>query len=1294
MLRITAKFIWSGLVVATIVAAFVLSLARLLLPLLGEYRTDIESWIGGVIGQPVQIGEIDARFRGFYPALELHDVTLLDREGGERLAAFKEMSVDLDVWHSLLHGQLEPGTFRVVGVELIVESDEKGRLRIAGFGGGNRGGQALWRWIMDRKRLSVEGATVTWRNVASDYAPLTFTDAKILLTNAGGRHQVLGEVRLPADLGSELRLGVDITGDPFAARGWHGQGYLKVSNARLARWWQPPQTAAFRVERGTASLESWVEWRNGQLFSARAEVAASNLRVSAVKSSTAPPFELKDFATQVRWQRGSAGWKLLAAPLRWVAPGAAPVETQFGIEQRQLEDGTKQLHTAVLQADLRDVLGVAQLAGRVPDNVLGWLQDLQPVARLEDLYVRVHNLNEATRFFIHGAVRDLAWRPARKVPGVANLDLTFEADNDQAVVALEGNSLQLDFAGLFREPLALKQLAGTLVAQRTEAGWTLRGNDVTFANADGQGVLSVGVEQGGDGAAPLLDLTARIWDWRGEAMPRYLPAGIMAPKVVEWLDRAIPAARVTQGGLVLRGPLNEFPFAEGQGGRFHATLDVTDGMLVFAPNWPVIDDVSARVDFHERGIEVHTGEGVTLGNRLANVSVAIPRAKAAQRAVTIKGSARGPLADGLRYLSESPLQREVGRHFAKVRAEGEHRTDLSLRIPLAPGLRQVDVDGTVTFSDNSLGVGVESNLLSKLRGRLAFTNESVSATGMEAEVYGQPAILDVRSERKTTGRGLNAIFIDARGSARPVALKDRLGLELLGLLEGTFGWQGVLHIATGEAGGARLELQSDLVGASLTAPLGLSKPAEEPRPFHLVMPVPLAPGSVLEASLGEDLHGVFELGRQDAKLSVRRGELRFGGVQARMPAAPGLRIAGFLPQLDTKQLPVQRQTRAQDSAARAQGDSDYGRLFSEIDVSIGQARLLGRDFNRVIVQGNNRESGWALNVTSENLAGAVWIPHAPGAAIRADFERFVLEVPAAAGAAPAQDEAPSDPRRFPAIVLTAKQFAYGDVARGALEATLLGTPRGLRLASGRLVNGPTRLTATGDWTVVDGRHQTALDLVMETDNAGTTLTDFGYAEALSAGVGFHTAYVTWPGGPTEYDPQRLSGTATVNIRQGRILDVEPGAGRIFGLLSFQALPRRLTLDFSDFFREGFAFDVITGEFVIRDGIAVTDNLHVKGPAAEIRVQGEVNLAARTYNEHVTVMPNVTGAVPWAAVGVGVTNPAAGAAVWLAERLLRKPVSELTQANYRVTGSWNDPTVEKLTRKEGHDKQAEEVGINP
>lgn len=124
--------------------------------------------------------------------------------------------------------------------------------------------------------------------------------------------------------------------------------------------------------------------------------------------------------------------------------------------------------------------------------------------------------------------------------------------------------------------------------------------------------------------------------------------------------------------------------------------------------------------------------------------------------------------------------------------------------------------------------------------------------------------------------------------------------------------------------------------------------------------------------------------------------------------------------------------------------------------------------------------------------------------------------------------------------------------------------------------------------------------------------------------------------------------------------------------------RRLTLDFSDLFSKGFAFDRIGGDFVITQGIAHTPNLTMEGPAAAVQVTGLVNLHEKSYDQRVKVLPNVTSSLPLA-IGVAAT-PLAGAAVWLAEQLLRDPVSDLAQANYRVTGSWQNPKIESVSRE--------------
>jgi uncharacterized protein YhdP len=189
----------------------------------------------------------------------------------------------------------------------------------------------------------------------------------------------------------------------------------------------------------------------------------------------------------------------------------------------------------------------------------------------------------------------------------------------------------------------------------------------------------------------------------------------------------------------------------------------------------------------------------------------------------------------------------------------------------------------------------------------------------------------------------------------------------------------------------------------------------------------------------------------------------------------------------------------------------------------------------------------------------------------------------------------------------------------------------------------------------------------------------GFAEAIRNGEGDVSAAITWPGAFSQFALGRISGAVNIKVERGSLLEVNPGAGRIFGLLSVQALPRRLTLDFSDLFSKGFSFDRLIGEFNIKDGQAQTDKLLVDGPSAFVETTGTINLAQKTYDQTAKVIPNITGNLP-IAIGV-LATPAAGAAAWLIEKLLRKPVGKITQVTYHLTGSWENPNVQPVERKE-------------
>ena len=157
----------------------------------------------------------------------------------------------------------------------------------------------------------------------------------------------------------------------------------------------------------------------------------------------------------------------------------------------------------------------------------------------------------------------------------------------------------------------------------------------------------------------------------------------------------------------------------------------------------------------------------------------------------------------------------------------------------------------------------------------------------------------------------------------------------------------------------------------------------------------------------------------------------------------------------------------------------------------------------------------------------------------------------------------------------------------------------------------------------------------------------------------------------------MDATVTLDARDGRLLQLEPGAGRVLGLLGIAQLPRRLTLDFRDFFDKGFAFDSIKGDVRLAQGTARTDNLAIEGPAADINVRGSADLRTQRFDQTVDVLPKSGGLLT--AVGAIAGGPVGAAVGAVANAVLEKPLQGLGAKTYRVTGPWTSPKVEVSSR---------------
>ena len=156
----------------------------------------------------------------------------------------------------------------------------------------------------------------------------------------------------------------------------------------------------------------------------------------------------------------------------------------------------------------------------------------------------------------------------------------------------------------------------------------------------------------------------------------------------------------------------------------------------------------------------------------------------------------------------------------------------------------------------------------------------------------------------------------------------------------------------------------------------------------------------------------------------------------------------------------------------------------------------------------------------------------------------------------------------------------------------------------------------------------------------------------------------------------LGGRFNVNIGRGQFLQAEPGVAKLLGVLSLQALPRRVLFDFRDVFSAGFAVDTVRGDVVIQQGIASTRNLQMKGVNAIVQMDGSSDIEKETQNLRVLILPEVDAGTASLLAGIAL-NPASGLSTFLAQLSLKQPLSRVNTQEFLIDGTWSDPKVTKV-----------------
>ncbi|MEK8051538.1 YhdP family protein [Ideonella sp. DXS22W] len=981
-----------------------------------------------------------------------------------------------------------------------------------------------------------------------------------------------------------------------------------------------------------------------------------------------------------------------------------------------------------LTADRLDLASLAELAERLPigRSVRELLLQLAPEGTVEKLAARWRGpLDAPTGYQVKASVRDMAIAaaPAPSADGVgrpgwrgADFEFTAGETGGQATLSLADGALE--FPGVFEQAVVPLKSFSAQLQWRIGAGATpdapprieLKVDKARFANADASGEASAswrtgsGPDFGKGGRLPgVLELSGKLARGRATAVARYLPLGI-GTDTRAWVTRAVQGGEVQNVSFRVKGDLWDFPFVNRRDGDFRIAGEVRDVTLAPVPpapgeTWPAFGQVGGELVFERNAMQFQKAHGRLWGVDLVDVQGRI-RDLSPQAVLELEGTARGPAQDLLRYVATTPIGGWLDQALAPASATGSAELKLGLNIPLEHPSDTV-LRGSVQLAGNDLKLRPEVPLLANARGRVEFTHRGVQVQAVHAQLLGGEAQIDGGSQADGSLRfnASGTASLDGLRRATELGAVARAAAQWQGRVQGQAAYRLQLGLGRGQP---EYQISSNLQGVSIDLPAPLRKLASETLPLKISST--LQPAVPAGAAPTRDLLRL-ELGPLQAAL------LRdISGPEAQLLrsawswAAPlpepvaGGRATLVMPALDVDAWRILWGPGGPlaSSAAAASSSAGLATLLPHVirlqtpELLAEGRRLTGLtlDVQRVDTAG---EEGWRAQVVADQTSGSLEWREGRGAQgagrIRARLARLSVPPSEADGMAGLLDRVPTS---VPALDIDIAAFDLRGKALGHLAVEAVnrsapgadGVPRAQwRLDKLALDNADAKLAASGQWQAVAGdpsRRRMALDFKLDIADGGALLERLGFGRVVKGAKGHLQGTLGWEGSPLSLDMPSLDGGFHVALEGGQFLKADAGAGRLLGVLSLQALPRRLVLDFRDVFAEGFGFDDVGGDVKIQRGVAQTHNLRMRGLQAAVLMEGTADIARATQDLHVVVVPELNTAS--ASLAYVAVNPAIGLGAFLGQWILREPLRQASMREFQISGGWDDPKVEKIERK--------------
>lgn len=1250
------------IVMLVVLAAIIGVIQFYVFPHIDDYKDRIAQALSQSMQQEVTIAKIAIRWSGFAPQVTLGNVTVFDTQHRPALELSK-VRTRLS-WSSVALLSPTLVSLNIGSPNLVIRRTPSGEIFLAGISMSGQGNPAFANWLLAQRRISVSHATVTWVDEQRAAPPLLLKDLNIeihtpIWQRLLDRHSIHIDSLVSAGTTQRITLESVVVGDNVATpEKWHGEVSLRLPQTDLSAW-NPWVDLPARIHAGQGNLTATLNFEAMQIQRLAAQI---NLKsVSASPLHAADTFLANAVSGELRWQRVEQRYMMSLkhfsadihpgltleeanGELQWDAQGHEGLLTAKKLTLEQGELFAKWLAADSQIAQSLEHIAPAGIASQIKAR---WLYHKD---KWQD-YALETNLN---------AIHTQAYE---QLPGLKNWSGHLSVRPNAGSLELDTQNASIELAGILRWPVPIDRLQGSIEWDNNGQKTLISTRNLQLSNPHLAARTSLEYQLGAEGG-DTIQLQSQIERGDAKHAPFYYPT-ILGESTLHWLDTSILSGQVKHGEVVIKGHVKDFPFVnaahqpDASLGIFRVTAQADNVSLEYGTDWPVIDNISALLKFEGKRMDIMVKNGSTVGQHVTQAQVDIPQLDADWPMLNVKATATGSVEQGVKFVNTSPVRQVTMGITDYLKASGNAELKLALQIPLE-NVDASQFQGDYAIKNGHINANPQISLpeMNNINGHLKFTEKGIQAQNVQLALFDNPAALNLSS------RSDKSVVIQGSGRITDTALRKLDNNLLTKALRGTTDWKSNLLIPP--SGKLRLDIRSQLIGMAIDLPDPLKKAVETPATLNIHLRQEDGQPDKIAIHYNDWLHGNFLRNASDTASPVSAGEISIN-TPPRAPTGDGINLRA-----DFQTLNVDEWLAYLNAPADADSHAAATSLaLKHIELNAGTLHIFDRNLHQIKLNVMPSQEHLKLSIQSQELAGDVdWLSGKPSKLVaRLNY----LRIPR--NAEPDNASAPSGEIRrlsmsYPEVEVTAQDFQFGDKQLGSLDLKAYNSGENWIIQKMNISNPDSQLSADGTWRNSVRSPQTTLNFKLTSSNLGKTLQRFQPSgEMLRGGTGSLAGQIDWPGSPHEFAVERLDGSFTMQLEKGQILKVQPGVGRLLGLLSLQSLPRRLTLDFRDLFSQGFAFDKITSSANIRDGILHSDDFFMTGPAAEASIKGETNLKTETQRLKVRVVPHVSDSVSLAALAAG---PIAGVAAFVAQKLLKDPLNKISASDYLITGTWDNP----------------------